>query len=196
MNLYAIVDIETTGGSADRSGITEIAIRVWDGKVVVQSYTQLINPEIPIPLSIQTLTGIDDALVKNAPTFREIAEQIHGILNDKIFVAHNVHFDYSFVNHAFRKSGIEFRAQKLCTVRLARKILPGIKSYSLGNLTEYLSIPHMHKHRAGGDADATVLLFKKIQEQDFQDFISKSLKQESCLAKFPPKVKPEDIQSF
>ena len=191
---FAIVDIETTGGSADQSGITEIAIRVWDGVSMVDSFTSLVNPQIPIPLSIQTLTGIDNDMVRNAPVFHELADQIFNILKDKVFVAHNVHFDYSFIHHALYKSGYDLKVKKLCTVRLSRKILPGIPSYSLGRLTEYLSIPHTDRHRAGGDADATLILFEHLVKSDSQNLIQKSLKQESSLGKFPPKLPFEDIQ--
>lgn len=190
---FAIVDIETTGGSADRSGITEIAIRVWDGANLVETFTSLVNPEMPIPLSIQTLTGIDNEMVSQAPTFSDLAETIYTILKDRVFVAHNVHFDYSFIHFALYKSGFDLRTKKLCTVRLSRKILPGIPSYSLSRLTEYLSIPHHSKHRAGGDADATLILFEHLVKSDTHDLIQKSLKQESSLGKFPPKLPLEDI---
>jgi len=193
METFAIVDIETTGGSADQNGITEVAIRIWDGNEVIEKFSSLINPGIPIPLSIQNLTGITNEMVSGAPRFEEIAEPIYHLLKDSVFVAHNVHFDYSFLHHSLGKYGYELRTKKLCTVRLSRKILPGLPSYSLGRISDYFSIPHSSRHRADGDADATVLLFKKLQESDHLGIIPKSLKQESSLGKFPPKLNPEEI---
>jgi len=190
---FAIVDIETTGGSADSNGITEIAIRIWDGVSIIDQFTSLVNPQIPIPLAIQALTCITNEMVRDAPVFSEIAQTVFDYLKDRVFVAHNVHFDYSFIHYALIQCGFEFRSQRLCTVRLSRKILPGIPSYSLGRLTEYLGIKHTSRHRAGGDADATVLLFHHLQKSDIQGFIPKSLKQESSLGKFPPKLPMEDI---
>ena len=196
MNRYAIVDIETTGGSADRGKITEIAIRIWDGTEIIESFESLVNPQVPIPLSIQALTGINNEMVVNAPKFGEIATVVFEILSNKIFVAHNVNFDYSFMHHALLEHGLELKIKKLCTVRLSRKILPGLVSYSLGRLTESLSIKHYQKHRAGGDADATVLLFKKLQESDWENIIPKTLKKESQHSRFPINLDILEINSL
>jgi len=102
---FAIVDIETTGGFAGGNGITEISIQVHDGQRKVNEYNTLINPGQPIPYYIQGLTGISNAMVAKAPPFEEVAEKIYSILNDKVFVAHNVNFDYSFVKHALGQCG-------------------------------------------------------------------------------------------
>src|SRR5205085_2466369 len=128
--LYAIVDIETTGSYAAGNGITEIAIAIHDGKEIINFYETLVNPHQPIPYFIQSLTGINNEMVKHAPSFHEVAGQIHELLQDKVFVAHNVNFDYSFVKHHLQDAGYQFDARKLCTVRLSRKILPGLTSYS------------------------------------------------------------------
>ena len=119
---YAIVDIETTGGHATGNGITEISIQVHDGKRVVKQYETLINPQQTIPYYIRGLTGIDNAMVADAPLFSEVAEQIYQTLEGCVFVAHSVNFDYSFVKHALQSCGYELNLKKLCTVRLGRQI--------------------------------------------------------------------------
>src|SRR5271156_6069031 len=118
--LYAIVDIETTGSYAAANGITEIAIVIHDGSKALHFYESLVNPHTPIPYFIQRLTGIDNKMVANAPAFEEIAGQVFELLQDKVFVAHNVNFDYSFVKHHLLRSGHDLDTKKLCTVRLAR----------------------------------------------------------------------------
>jgi DNA polymerase-3 subunit epsilon len=160
--VYAIVDIETTGGHADSNGITEIAIYVYDGEKVIDEFVSLINPESYIPAFISGYTGITNEMVENAPIFEDVAEQVHQLLKDNIFVAHNVNFDYSFIKHQLQGCGYELDTKKLCTVRLSRKVFPGYKSYSLGNICGSLNIPISDRHRAAGDAKATVILFEQI----------------------------------
>ena len=138
--MYAIVDIETTGGYAAANGITEICIHVFDGTRVVEIFETLINPRQPIPFYIQSMTGITDEMVREAPLFEDVAEKIFYLLQDKIFVAHNVNFDYSFVKNHLAASNYQLNSKKLCTVRLSRKIFPGFPSYSLGNLCHSLNI--------------------------------------------------------
>src|SRR3982751_4438958 len=158
--MYAIVDIETTGGFAAGHGITEIAVFVHDGTRVVRHFETLINPYQNIPRYITALTGIDNAMVADAPGFDEVAEVLFELLNNNIFIAHNVNFDYSFIKHHLKVSGLELTARKLCTVRLGRKVFPGLPSYSLGNLCRSLRLPIENRHRAGGDAKAAVKLFE------------------------------------
>ncbi len=182
------MDIETTGGSATRSRITEIACYQFDGDQVVDSYQRLINPECEIPYSITKLTGIDNAMVSNSPTFSELADEIEAFTKDHIFIAHNVNFDYKFIQAEFARLGMEFRRKKLCTVRLSRKLLPGKISYSLGRLCDNLGISLKNRHRAAGDAEATVVLFQKLLEVDTDDFIQKSLKPQSLEGLIPPHI--------
>lgn len=164
--LFAIVDIETTGGFASGSGITEIAIVVHDGKAILETWESLVNPQQDIPYFIKQLTGISQEMVADAPLFSGVAQEIHSLLKGKIFVAHNVNFDYSFVKHQLAQNGYELDVPKLCTVRLARKVVPGFPKYSLGNICQYLAIPHQDRHRAMGDAHATALLFALLLEKD------------------------------
>lgn len=189
--LYAIVDIETTGGYAAGSGITEVAIRIHNGKKVVESFESLINPQQPIPLSIQAMTGITPDMVVDRPTFNELAPRIFNLLEGRVFVAHNVNFDYSFLKYHLEQAGFTLGTQKLCTVRLSRKIRPGLPSYSLGRLCDALGIPINNRHRAGGDADATAMLFGKLMEWDADGNLAEMLKKKSKHQQLPPNL-PKD----
>ncbi|HPR33402.1 MAG TPA: 3'-5' exonuclease [Prolixibacteraceae bacterium] len=163
--MFAVIDIETTGGNYKSAKITEIAILLFDGKKIVRSFETLVNPECPIPPMITKITGISNEMVANAPRFYEIARQIVELTAHRVFVAHNVDFDYGFIRKEFADLGYSFRLKKLCTVQLSRKYFPGLKSYSLGNICPYLGIKIENRHRAGGDARATVQLLSKILEK-------------------------------
>lgn len=193
---YAIVDIETTGGNASGSRITEIAILIHDGEKVTDRWETLVNPEKEIPLPIFALTGINNDMVKNAPVFDAISEKVLELLNDRIFVAHNVNFDYSFLRHQLEESGFKWTARKLCTVRAARKIKPGLPTYSLGRLCHSLDIPLHNQHRAGGDAEATAILFSKLLEWDTEGVIAKMLKMTSQDQRLPPNLPPADFEQL
>ncbi len=160
--MYAIIDIETTGQASSTGKITEIAVFIHDGFEVTDSFSSLINPECFIPGFITQLTGIDNEMVKTAPKFYEIARKIVEITEDKVFVAHNVSFDYRFIQEEFKRLGYDYQRKTMCTVRLGRKFLPGYRSYSLGKLCSDLGISIQGRHRAAGDALATVNLFEMI----------------------------------
>lgn len=194
--LYAIVDIETTGGYAAASGITEICIQVLDGENVVQRFDSLINPLHTIPPYIQAMTGITNAMVANAPLFETVAEQVFNILNGKVFVAHSVNFDYSFIKSQLAVCGYDLNAPKLCTVRLSRKLIPNMPSYSLGKLCSSLGIQHINHHRAGGDTDATVRLFKLLLQRDRNNHIKASLARNSKECILPPHVPKTDFDQL
>lgn len=175
---YVIVDIETTGGSPKASKITEIAIYKHDGISVIDEFTSLINPEIPIPEFIVRLTGISDRMVEDKPRFFEIAKQIIEFTEGCIFVAHNVGFDYGILRHEFKTLGYDFRRPHLCTVRASRYVIPGMESYSLGKLSRSLGIEIIGRHRAGGDALATAHLFRMLLDKDpgnLQSFIQQEV---------------------
>ena len=140
--MYAIVDIETTGGHASSNGITEIAIIIHDGVTEVSRFETLVNPEKPIPIYVRALTGITDEMVRAAPLFKDIAPQVYTLLHDKIFIAHNVNFDYSFLKHHLAICGFNLNCKKVCTVRLGRKVFPGLPSYSLGKFCGSLRREH------------------------------------------------------
>jgi DNA polymerase-3 subunit epsilon len=194
--MYAIVDIETTGGYAANHRITEVAIYHHDGMQLTDTYQTLVNPEREIPQYITGLTGITTEMVLNAPTFEEIAEDIFRRLDGKIFVAHNAHFDYSFLKKEFEQVGINFQSKKLCTVRLSRKIIPGLRSYSLGSLSESLGIQIPDRHRASGDAAATVKIFDLLLRRDNDSYIIKALKRNSGETILPPNLPKEDFDQL
>jgi DNA polymerase-3 subunit epsilon len=176
---YTIIDVETTGRG---NKITEVSIFKYDGEQVVDEFTSLVNPEALIPDYITALTGIDNAMVADAPTFAEIAEQVLSITENTIFVAHNVNFDYNIIRNEFKSIKIDFRRRKLCTVRLSRTLFPGFRSYSLGKLCNSLNIDLVDRHRARGDAEATVTLFRKLLAQEnsktvFTNFLKKGSKE-------------------
>ena len=193
---YAIVDIETTGGNASGSRITEIAIIIHDGTNIIDRWETLVNPQKEIPLPIFALTGITNEMVSSAPVFDDIAEHVFQLLNERVFVAHNVNFDYSFVRHQLDEAGFKWSAKKLCTVRAARKLKPGLGSYSLGNLCRSLDIFITNRHRAGGDADATAILFSQLMDCDLQGELSKMIKKTAQDQRLPPNLPPEDFQQL
>ena len=166
--LYAIIDIETTGQSATNGKITEIAIYIHNGFEITDSFSSLINPECYIPGFITSLTGIDNEMVRNAPKFYEIARRIVEMTDDKVFVAHNVSFDYRFIQEEFKRLGYDYQRKTMCTVRMGRKFIPGHKSYSLGKICDELGISINGRHRAAGDALATTKLFEIILERKAQ----------------------------
>jgi len=172
---YSIIDIETTGGNPYRDRITEIAIYVHDGENVVKEFHSLIYPERKIPYFISRMTGITDEMVANAPRFYEVAKKIVEVTENSIFVAHNASFDYNFIKTEFKNLGYFFQRDVLCTVKLSRKIIPGKKSYSLGKLCNELGISISDRHRAKGDALATVKLFELLLRKNAGDIFVQTL---------------------
>jgi len=194
--LYAVVDIETTGGFASGNGITEISILIHDGVSVVDTFETLINPKQEIPEYIEALTGISNEMVMDAPLFGDVAEKIYELLHDKTFVAHNVNFDYSFVKHHLSLAGYQLLCNKLCTVRLSRKLLPGHRSYSLGKLCSALGIKLNNRHRAGGDAAATAVLLGMLLEADSEGIIKQSLNKVSKEQALPPNLPKSEVDKL
>ena len=164
--MYVIVDVETTGGVGGATRIIEIALFLHDGRKVIDHFQTLLNPQVYIPSFITHLTGITNSMVADAPLFEEVADPIRAITKDAWFVAHNAPFDYGFVKKEFGWLDEHFVRDTLCTVRLSRKIFPGLPSYSLPRLCSSLAIPHQHQHRAAGDAQATVRLFERLLLHD------------------------------
>lgn len=163
---FAIIDIETTGLRAGAEKITEIAIILHDGKQIIEEFSSLVNPERKIPYFITQLTGISDQLVSDAPKFYELARQIIELTDNAIVVGHNVNFDYSFLKSEFKSLGYDYQRKTLDTIKLSRKLIPGLPSYSLGKLCAALNIPNSSRHRAAGDAMATTKLFELILSID------------------------------
>lgn len=195
--MYTIVDIETTGNGIKGNKITEISIFKTDGNKIIDEFTSLVNPECEIPYFITGLTGIDNFMVRNAPTLKEIAPRIQAITRDCVFVAHSVNFDYHVIKNEFSLIGESFIRKKLCTVRLARRAFPGISSYSLGKLCSALDITITDRHRARGDAHATLVLFYKVLAQPESDSLIKYfLNARSQEATLPPGLSRETYESL
>lgn len=175
--MYAVVDIETTGGKYNEEGITEIAIYRFDGHKIVDQFVSLVNPERPIQAFVVSLTGINNQMLRQAPKFYEVAKRIVEITQDAVLVAHNAQFDYRILRTEFDRLGYEFERKSLCTVELSKKLLPGHASYSLGKLVRALGIPLSDRHRAQGDAQATVKLFQLLLDRDIEkDIVQSSIR--------------------
>ncbi len=191
---YAVVDIETTGQS---NKITEIAVYVYDDekRQIIEEYASLVNPECAIPPFITKLTGIDNDMVASAPRFFEIAKDVHRITENRVFVAHNVAFDYNVIRGEFKDLGADYRRKKICTVRLSRKIFPGLKSYSLGKLCVSLDIPIHDRHRATGDAKATTILLEMLLNSNKPqvELVAKGKTKEGSL---PPHLPRESFEKL
>jgi DNA polymerase III subunit epsilon len=195
--MYAIIDIETTGGSARIEKITEIAIYLHDGNEITGEFVSLVNPERNIPYFITNLTGITNEMVEDAPRFYEIAKKIIELTEGRTFVAHNARFDYSFIRQEFKSLGFNFKRSILDTVALSRKLLPGHSSYGLGNICENIGISIIGRHRAAGDALATVKLFEILIAKDIEVNGSRSsLMKNTRISKLNPKLDISKIESI
>ncbi len=184
--MYTIVDVETTGGKFNEEGITEIAIYKFDGHEIVDQFSSLVNPEKEIQPFVVKLTGINNKMLIKAPKFYQVAKRIIEITSDTILVAHNASFDYRMLRVEFERLGYEFEKQTLCTVQLAQRLMPDQPSHSLGKLTKALGIAIPNRHRASGDALATVKLFKMLLEKD----LDKNILQQLLKTNQPKKVAP------
>ncbi|MEJ0031265.1 MAG: 3'-5' exonuclease [Bacteroidota bacterium] len=180
----------------EKHRVTEIAIYHHDGMQITDHYKTLINPGRKIPHFITGLTGINYEMVKEAPSFADVAEEVMGWLKDRVFVAHNAHFDYSFLRKEFEDTGLAWNTKKLCTVRLSRKIIPGLDSYGLGRLAESLGIKIPDRHRAGGDALATARIFDILLKRDQGGVIAKALRRNSGEAILPPNLPKEEFDKL
>ena len=192
---YAVVDVETSGQS---NKITEIAVYVYDDEhdAIVEEYSSLVNPETAIPSFITNLTGITNEMVSTAPRFFEIAKEVFQITDNRVFVAHSVGFDYNVIRNEFKELGADFRRKKMCTVRLSRKVIPGLRSYSLGKLCESVGIELTDRHRATGDARATAELLRMILKKDSSGHIQNALNVRSKEASLPANLPAETFHNL
>ena len=174
--MYTIVDLEATGGKFNEESIIEIAIYKFDGVSITDQFISLVNPEKEIHPYVEKLTGISSKMLKTAPKFHEIAKRVIEITSDSVLVAHNAQFDYRILQLEFKRLGFDFSMKSICTVILSQELLPEQQSYKLGRLSRSLGIPIKDRHRASGDALATVELFKILLEKDVkQEIIRKSI---------------------
>jgi DNA polymerase-3 subunit epsilon len=186
--LYAILDIETTGGKYNEEGITEIAIYKFDGHQIVDQFCSLVNPERNIQPFVINLTGINNQMLRNAPKFHEVAKRIIEITDNCTIVAHNAQFDNRILSTEFDRLGYPFEKNMLCTVELSKKLIPDLPSYSLGKLVRSLGIPITDRHRAQGDAKATVELFKLLLEKDIEKVIISDTIKKGSKRQLAPKL--------
>ena len=195
MRNFALVDIETTGGRATIDAITEIAVWILEENQVVSTWTSLVNPQQNIPSYIQRLTGISNEMVKNAPTFKEIASELFELLSGRIFVAHNARFDYGFIKSAFRCLDITFHPKILCTVKLSRALFPNQKSHSMDSLIARYGLLTKDRHRATGDVDLIwqflTMCYRTLPKTQIDDAIDKIISKPSL----PPYLET-DINSI
>ncbi|WP_299386562.1 exonuclease domain-containing protein [uncultured Lacinutrix sp.] len=186
--MYAIIDIETTGGKYNEEGITEIAIYKFDGHEIVDQFISLVNPEREIQPFVVNLTGINSNMLKNAPKFYEIAKRVVEITEGCVVVAHNAQFDNRILTTEFKRLGFDFDRETLCTVELAKTLIPDLPSYSLGKLVRSLGIPVTDRHRASGDALATVKLFKLLLSKDVEKTIIQTFLRKHPKLQLEPKL--------
>lgn len=185
--MYAILDIESTGGKYNEEGITEIAIHRFDGHQVVDKFICLINPEREIQPFVTKLTGINNKMLRSAPKFHEVAKRIVEITEGTVLVAHNAQFDYRILRTEFRRLGYDFQRKTLCTVDLSKQLIPEAESHSLGKLARSLGIPMSDRHRANGDALATLKLFKLLLDKDSDKKIITEVIREETHGELSPK---------
>ena len=174
--MYTIIDLETTGGKFNEESIIEVAAYKFDGVNITDQFISLVNPQRDIHPYVEKLTGITSKMVQSAPKFHEVAKRIIEITSNSILVAHNAQFDYRILQLEFKRLGFDFSMKSLCTVILSQELLPEQESYKLGRLSRSLGIPLKDRHRASGDALATVELLKILMEKDIkQGIIKKSI---------------------
>ena len=162
---YSIVDLETTGLNAAGQKIIEIAIINYDGEKIEEVFSTLIYPENSISYRITMITGISNQMVKGSPKFYEVAKKIVEMTEGRIIVAHNVFFDYRFLQREFQELGYSFKRDVFCTCKTSQNVFPGLDSYSLKNLCDSFEIPRKSAHRALSDAEDCLELLKKIQNE-------------------------------
>jgi DNA polymerase-3 subunit epsilon len=193
---FAIVDLETTGGRAGSDRITEIALLGVEQATVVEAWSELIDPGIPIPPFIQSLTGITPELVANRPAFAEIADRLHGMLDGRILVAHNARFDYAFLKNSFKRLDRLYTPRILCTVKLSRFLNPGRSTHKLDSLIEDYDLPCGQRHRAMGDARVLWDLIKYWIEEQGVARVIEGIERVMKRPALPPHLDPAEIDAI
>lgn len=196
MKKYAVVDIETTGLVHQGHGITEIAVVHVDGDSITPVFHSMVNPERDIPLPISQLTGIKSDLTSTAPLFSEIAPRVAECLEGRVFTAHHVNFDYTFLKKAMEACGMRMPAARLCTVRLAKRCMPDLPSARLGALCRTLGVENTAPHRAAGDALATAEILCKLKAADGGRALEEELKRTNRPAVIPAHLDAESVNAL
>jgi DNA polymerase III subunit epsilon len=191
----AFVDLETTGGMATADRITEVGIVEVD-QDGVREWSSLVNPQMRIPPFIQSLTGISDAMVKDAPTFEELADEIAARLSDRIFIAHNARFDHGFLKNEFKRTGRDFRPPVLCTVRLSRKLFPGFARHNLDSIIERHRLNVTERHRALGDARLIWQFWQDLRKTHEHEELEATVAKLVSRPSLPSRLNPERIETM
>ena len=187
----ACVDLETTGGMAAQHRVIEVGIVLLEQGEVVEQWSTLVQPGIRIPPSIARFTGIDDAMVADAPPFAEVASEVRRRLAGRLFVAHNARFDYGFLRAEFRRLDVRFAAPVLCTVKLSRALYPEHARHNLDTLMERFALSCVARHRALGDAQVLPELIAAMERQRGTDAMHQAVTAAQREPRLPPYLPPE-----
>ena len=161
--MYAFIDLETSGGKFNKEKIIEIAVIIYDGEQIIETYSTLVNPCVKVDFYVQKLTGIKNSDLKKENTFNHYAKKVLNLVKNKILVGHNVEYDYRVLKNEFKNIGIDYKAKTLCTIEMSKKIFPDLESYKLKKICNHFNIELNNHHRAFDDAKATSELFKIIR---------------------------------
>lgn len=197
----AIVDLETTGTHAAGDRITEIGIVRVDassagGAPRITEWSSLVDPGVPIPPAIQALTSITDAMVRGAPAFSTLIDEVEERLRDTVFVAHNARFDHGFLKHAFLRAGRSFSARPLCTVRLSRRLFPEAQGHGLDAIVARHALPVLDRHRALGDARAVWAFLEDVYRRLPADAIAAVVRRILRVPSLPPQLPPDCLDGI
>ena len=192
----AFIDVETTGLRANYDRIIEIGIVRVEDNQIVKTYQSLINPETYLPKEIEMITGITAGDLENAPTFRQIMDEVLETMNDCVFVAHNVRFDYSFIKSELKRHNVSFSSKHFCTVRLSRLLYPTMPRHNLETLIQQFNLPYQARHRAFDDAKVLYHFYQQVQ-QDFPiEKLAEAIGQSVKKPSLPLKLQAADLESL
>ena len=164
IKMYDIIDIETSGGKYIEEKIIEIAIIIYDGKNIIDTFTTLIKPNVKVDYFVQKLTGIKNSDLVDKKTFKDYAELISNLVSNKIIVGHNVEYDYRILKNELESCNIKFSSETICTIKMSKEKYNDLKYYNLNYLCNYFNIKLKNHHRAYDDAFATLELFKILNK--------------------------------
>ena len=185
----AFVDLETTGASCTKDRITEIGI-VLLTEQGIQEWSQLVNPQLRIPLFIEQLTGISNQMVAGQPLFAELAEDVQALLKDCLFIAHNARFDYSFLKNEFKRLGMSFAPTVLCSVKLSRHFYPEYRQHNLDSLIERHQLKAKDRHRALADAQLIQQFWLHLETAFGKDALAKAVNSLTKRSSLPAQIDP------
>ena len=190
------LDLETTGGTATFDRITEVGLIEVDKGVQTDVWSSLVNPQTRISGFIESLTGISNAMVADAPRFADIAKRLYARLEDRVLVAHNARFDYSFLKNEFARAGIDYRARVLCTVKLSRALYPEHRQHTLDSLIARHNLTCNARHRALGDTEVMWQFVQKIHAALPAARIAAAVKKQFARPSLPPGLTEQDIAAI